>query len=139
MEFRRISDRGGVLGAMETMYQRGKIQEESMVYEHKKHSGELPIVGVNMFLRPERLRTQEAQPTELIRSTEAEKLQQITNLRAFQQRNDKRSTDALARVQHSAQAHSNIFDELLECVKVASLGQISFALYEVGGQYRRNM
>jgi methylmalonyl-CoA mutase len=139
MEFRRISDRGGVLGAMETMYQRGKIQEESMVYEHKKHSGELPIVGVNMFLRPPRLSTQQTQPTELIRSTEDEKLQQITNLRAFQQRNTERSAEALSRVQHSAQAHSNIFDELLECVKVASLGQISSALYEVGGQYRRNM
>ncbi|MDX9759482.1 MAG: methylmalonyl-CoA mutase family protein [Bacteroidota bacterium] len=138
-EFRRISDRGGVLGAMETMYQRGKIQEESMVYEHKKHSGALPIVGVNMFLRPERLRTHEAQPTELIRSTEDEKRQQITNLRAFQQRNAMRSADALARVQHAAQVHTNVFDELLACVKVASLGQISSALYEVGGQYRRNM
>jgi isobutyryl-CoA mutase len=138
-EFRRISDRGGVLGAMETMYQRGKIQEESMVYEHKKHSGELPIVGVNMFLRSAHLRAHEAQPPELIRSTEEEKRQQIANLRAFRRRNDAASADALARVQHAAQAHSNIFDELLECVKVASLGQISTALYEVGGQYRRNM
>jgi methylmalonyl-CoA mutase len=138
-EFRRISDRGGVLGAMETMYQRGKIQEESMVYEHRKHSGELPIVGVNMFLRPERLRAHEAQPTELIRSTEDEKRQQISNLRAFQQRNADKSNNALTDVQHAAQAHANIFDHLLECVKVASLGQISGALYEVGGQYRRNM
>ena len=138
-EFRRISDRGGVLGAMETMYQRGKIQEESMVYEHKKHTGELPIMGVNTFLRPENLRGEEAQPTELIRSTEDEKRQQIDNLRAFQKRNDTASAAALEAVQVAAQEHKNVFDELLTCVKVASLGQISAALYDVGGQYRRSM
>jgi methylmalonyl-CoA mutase len=138
-EFRRISDRGGVLGAMETMYQRGKIQEESMTYEHKKHTGELPIMGVNTFLRPEHLKSGEKQAIELIRSTEEEKKQQIANLRAFQQRNAEAGSAALAAVQHTAQEHENIFDQLLECVKYASLGQISTALYEVGGQYRRNM
>jgi methylmalonyl-CoA mutase len=138
-EFRRISDRGGVLGAMETMYQRGKIQEESMTYEHKKHTGELPIMGVNTFLRPEHLKSGEKQAIELIRSTEEEKKQQIANLRAFQQRNAEAGSAALAAVQHTAQEHENIFDQLLECVKFASLGQISTALYEVGGQYRRNM
>jgi methylmalonyl-CoA mutase len=138
-EFRRISDRGGVLGAMETMYQRGKIQEESMVYEHMKHTGELPIMGVNTFLRPENLKGEEAQPTELIRSTEAEKRQQIDNLRAFQKRNAEVSSDALVQVQIAAQEHRNVFDQLLECVKVVSLGQISAGLYDVGGQYRRSM
>ncbi len=138
-EFRRISDRGGVLGAMETMYQRGKIQEESMVYEHRKHSGDLPIVGVNTFLRPAHLRRREEEPIELIRSTEDEKRQQIANVRAFQKRNEGGGSEALAAVQHAAQEHRNVFDELLECVKVASLGQISGALYEVGGQYRRSM
>ncbi|MBR9976706.1 MAG: methylmalonyl-CoA mutase family protein [Bacteroidetes bacterium] len=139
LEFRRISDRGGVLGAMETMYQRGKIQEESMLYEHRKHSGELPIVGVNMFLRKRNPGDAEMQPPELMRSTEAEKLQQIENLRAFQQRNATASPEAISSVQHAAQEHRNVFDALLECVKVASLGQISTGLYDVGGQYRRNM
>ncbi|MBN1448485.1 MAG: methylmalonyl-CoA mutase, partial [Bacteroidetes bacterium] len=138
-EFRRISDRGGVLGAMETMYQRGKIQEESMLYEHRKHSGDLPIIGVNTFLRPEHLKSREDEPIELIRSTEEEKQQQILNVRAFRKRNAAQGADALAAVQQAAQEHHNVFDELLECVKVASLGQISAALYEVGGQYRRSM
>ncbi|MBI5648415.1 MAG: methylmalonyl-CoA mutase family protein [Ignavibacteriae bacterium] len=138
-EFRRISDRGGVLGAMETMYQRGKIQEESLLYEHLKHSGELPIIGVNTFLRPEHLASHESQPTELIRSTEDEKVRQIENVRAFQQRNASAANAALAAVQQAAQEHANVFDRLLEAVRVASLGQISAALYAVGGQYRRNM
>ncbi|MCZ7555243.1 MAG: methylmalonyl-CoA mutase family protein [Bacteroidia bacterium] len=138
-EFRRISDRGGVLGAMETMYQRGKIQEESMLYEHRKHSGELPIIGVNTFLRPEHLSGQQSQPTELIRSTTEEKEQQIGNLRAFRSRNAGQSADALLHVQTAAVQHANVFDALLACVRVASLGQISAALYEVGGRYRRNM
>jgi len=135
-EFRRISDRGGVLGAMETMYQRGKIQEESMHYEHLKHSGELPIVGVNTFLNP---RPKPLGAPELIRSTEAEKQQQIDNLRAFQARNAARSGPALERLRSAARAGGNLFDELLEAAKVCSLGQISSALYEVGGQYRRSM
>jgi methylmalonyl-CoA mutase len=135
-EFRRIADRGGVLGAMETMYQRGKIQEESMQYEHLKHSGELPIIGVNTFLNPQ---PQELGAPELIRSTEAEKQQQIANLAAFHARNADRAPAALARLKEVARTHGNIFEELLEAAKVCSLGQISQALYEVGGQYRRNM
>ncbi|MEI6472546.1 MAG: methylmalonyl-CoA mutase family protein [Holophagaceae bacterium] len=135
-EFRRIADRGGVLGAMETMYQRGKIQEESMHYEHLKHSGELPIVGVNTFLNPD---PPPAGKPELIRSTEAEKQQQIDNLAAFHARNAHRSPAALARLKDVAQGGGNLFEELLDAAKVCSLGQISQALYEVGGQYRRNM
>jgi methylmalonyl-CoA mutase len=135
-EFRRLSDRGGVLGAMETMYQRGKIQEESLHYEHLKHSGELPIVGVNTFLNPN---PAELGATELIRSTEEEKRQQIDNLRAFHARNAGRAPAALERLKQVAREDGNLFAELLETVKSCSLGQISAALYEVGGQYRRNM
>jgi isobutyryl-CoA mutase len=138
-EFRRISDRGGVPGAMETMYQRSKIQEESMLYERKKFSGELPIIGVNTFLRPSNAEQEEQGPMELIRSTTDEKEQQLLNLRSFQQRNSKLSDKALTKVKEAAQQRENIFDELLEAVKVASLGQISSALYQVGGQYRRSM
>jgi len=135
-EFRRIADRGGVLGAMETMYQRGKIQEESMTYEHLKHSGELPIVGVNTFLNPQ---PPELGTPELIRSTESEKQQQIVNLEAFHARNADRASAALLRLKEVARANGNLFDTLLDAAKVCSLGQISQALYEVGGQYRRNM
>ncbi|MAT39468.1 MAG: methylmalonyl-CoA mutase [Ectothiorhodospiraceae bacterium] len=138
-EFRRISERGGVPGAMETMYQRGKIQEESILYESRKHSGELPIIGVNTFLRSNREEAEEVKPIELIRSTPEEKEQQIANLRAFQKRNTDGSGSALAAVQEAAQNRENIFEQLLECVKYASLGQISAALYRVGGQYRRSM
>ncbi len=135
-EFRRLSDRGGVLGAMETMYQRGKIQEESMHYEHLKHSGELPIIGVNTFLN----RAPKAMGAiELIRSTDEEKQQQIKNLEAFHARNVDRAPAALERLKRVAAENGNLFEELLETVKVCSLGQISSALYEVGGQYRRNM
>jgi methylmalonyl-CoA mutase len=136
LEFRRISDRGGVLGAMETMYQRGKIQEESMHYEHLKHSGELPIVGVNTFLNPE---GSAPGTPELIRSTEAEKQQQIATLAAFHARNVDRSPAALEQLKAVARADGNLFLALLDAAKVCSLGQISQALYEVGGQYRRNM
>jgi methylmalonyl-CoA mutase len=139
MEFRRISERGGVLGAMETMYQRGKIQEESMLYEHRKHSGELPIVGVNTFLRPARLQAEEAKPQELIRSTEEEKQCQINNLRAFQKRNADSTAQALRELEEAACEGANIFEVLMSTVRHASLGQISTRLYEVGGQYRRNM
>jgi methylmalonyl-CoA mutase len=135
-EFRRIADRGGVLGAMETMYQRGKIQEESMHYEHLKHSGDMPIVGVNTFLNPD---PPEMGAIELIRSTEAEKQQQIDNLTAFHARNADRAPAALARLKEVARKGDNLFEELLDAAKVCSLGQISQALYEVGGQYRRNM
>ena len=136
LEFRRLTDRGGVLGAMETMYQRGKIQEESLHYEHLKHSGELPIVGVNTFLNAH---PKELGAPELIRSTEAEKAQQIRTLAAFHARNADRAPAALQRLKDTAQAGGNLFDELLEAAKACSLGQISQALYEVGGQYRRSM
>jgi methylmalonyl-CoA mutase len=137
-EFRRLSDRGGVLGAMETMYQRGKIQEESLHYEHLKHSGELPIIGVNTFLR-EGGHDAGTQELELMRSTEAEKRQQIANLEAFKLRNAERSEQALARLRQVATSGGNLFAEMMETAKVCSLGQISRALYGVGGQYRRSM
>jgi methylmalonyl-CoA mutase len=136
-EFDRLTDRGGVLGAMESMYQRGKIQDESLHYEAKKHSGELPIVGVNMFMSDNE--AQEAGTTELIRSTEEEKQQQIAQLALFCERNKQNSDEALDQLKKVARTNGNIFSELMETVKVASLGQISRALYEVGGQYRRNM
>ncbi len=136
-EFDRITDRGGVLGAMESMYQRGKIQDESLFYESKKHSGELPIIGVNTFFG--KGSEEENKPVELIRSTEEEKKQQITNLESFWNRNEDEAQKALGRLKTVARTNGNIFEELMETVKVASLGQISHALYEVGGQYRRNM
>jgi methylmalonyl-CoA mutase len=138
-EFEKIDQRGGVLGAMETQYQRSKIQDESMLYEHKKHSGELPIIGVNCFRNP-RADEEGFQVTgELARATKEEKEQQIANLRAFQERNREAAPVALQRLQDVAVAGGNIFAELMETVKYASLGQISHALYEVGGKYRRNM
>lgn len=136
-EFDRITDRGGVLGAMERMYQRNKIQEESLVYESKKLSGELPIIGVNTFLNSKGSPT--IIPDEVIRSTTEEKDQQIDNVRAFQKRNEDKSADALKKLQQVAIANGNLFDELMETVKYCSLGQITNALYKVGGQYRRNM
>ncbi|WP_203339053.1 fused isobutyryl-CoA mutase/GTPase IcmF [Planococcus beijingensis] len=136
-EFDRINDRGGVLGAMETQYQRGKIQEESMHYEMKKHTGELPIIGVNTYLNPNPQSDDDINAMEIARATTEEKETQINNLRAFQERND--STEALERLKQVAKTGGNIFEELMDTVKVASLGQITTALYEVGGQYRRNM
>jgi methylmalonyl-CoA mutase len=138
-EFERIDQRGGVLGAMETQYQRSKIQDESMLYEHKKHNGELPIVGVNTFLHPRADEEGFSVPGELARATKEEKEQQIENLRAFQELNRDKTPAALKRLQETAINGGNIFAELMETVKVASLGQISNALYEVGGKYRRNM
>jgi methylmalonyl-CoA mutase len=137
-EFERISARGGVLGAMETMYQRGKIQDESLHYESQKHSGELPIVGVNTFLAPEGAGEAPA-PRELIRSSDAEKQACLANLAAFHARHASRAPAALARLREVALSGGNVFEELLETVKVASLGQISEALFEVGGRYRRSM
>ena len=122
---------------METMYQRGKIQEESLLYEHLKHSGELPIVGVNTFLHPNPV--EYGDTLELIRSSDEEKLQQIANLEAFQARHQARSAEAIARLQSVARSGGNCFVELMDTVKVASLGQITQALYAVGGQYRRSM
>ncbi|MBM4335621.1 MAG: methylmalonyl-CoA mutase [Deltaproteobacteria bacterium] len=137
-EFERISARGGVLGAMETMYQRGRIQDESLHYESLKHSGELPIVGVNTFLNP-KPEAESSAPRELIRASEAEKQACLANLRAFHARHRDEAPAALARLQEVARSGKNVFAELLETVKVASLGQISEALFEVGGRYRRSM
>lgn len=138
-EFERINDRGGVLGAMETQYQRGKIQDESMYYEMKKHSGELPIIGVNTYLNPNPPSEEELNNMELARATKEEKETQINNLRSFQQQNKDKAEAALKQLKETAVSGGNIFAELMETVKVASLGQITQALYEVGGQYRRNM
>jgi methylmalonyl-CoA mutase len=136
-EFKRISDRGGVLGAMETMYQRGKIQEESLYYETLKHNGEFPIVGVNMFLNKKGSPT--IVPSEVIRATEEEKQFQIQALKAFQDRNAGEAERSLEELKKAAVQNQNIFEHLMNVCKVCSIGQISNALYEVGGQYRRNM
>ncbi|MEM9380995.1 MAG: methylmalonyl-CoA mutase family protein, partial [Planctomycetota bacterium] len=136
-EFHSISERGGVLGAMERMYQRSKIQEESLHYEALKHSGALPIVGVNTFLDSKGSPT--IVPDEVIRSTEDEKQYAIASREAFQARNADASDAALRGLQETALDGGNTFDALLDVAKVASLGQMSGALYEVGGQYRRNM
>ena len=136
-EFDRISERGGVLGAMERMYQRNKIQEESLYYETKKHTGELPLIGVNTFLNKKGSPT--ILPGEVIRSTTEEKEQQIQNLNVFKLRNNDKSKQALEKLQLAAIHNENLFAELMETVKYCSLGQITNALYAVGGQYRRNM
>jgi methylmalonyl-CoA mutase len=136
-EFDRLTERGGVLGAMERMYQRNKIQEESLYYEHQKHTGELPIIGVNTFLNKKGSPT--VIPGEVIRSNTEEKEQQINNLRAFQTRNAAAAAQSLRRLQEVAISNGNLFEALMETVKTCSLGQITHALYQVGGQYRRNM
>ena len=136
-EFLAINERGGVLGAMERMYQRSKIQEESMYYETLKHNGELPIVGVNTFLDPNGSPT--ITPAEVIRSTEEERRYQVESCRAFQERNKDAADGALAQLQQTALSGGNVFESLMEAAKVCSLGQLSNALYAVGGQYRRNM
>jgi len=137
-EFERISERGGVLGAMDSMYQRGKIQDESLYYESKKHDGSLPLIGVNTFL-PKQGQEDEVHDLELIRSTDAEKGDQISHVRAFQTAHCEESPAMLARVQKVSRARGNVFAELMETVKSSSLGQVSSALYQVGGEYRRNM
>lgn len=136
-EFDRISERGGVLGAMETMYQRGKIQEESLYYETLKHSGEYPIIGVNTFLSKEGSRT--IIPAEVIRATEEEKENQIQTLQNLHKAQAESAKLALQQLQATAVHNKNIFAALMETVKTCSLGQITHALYEVGGQYRRSM
>ena len=136
-EFDRLNDRGGVLGAMERMYQRNKIQEESLYYEGVKHSGDLPIVGVNTFLDSKGSPT--VIPGEVIRSTPEEKDGQIKNLLAFRKRNAEKSPAMLQRLKTVAVSNGNLFEELMETVKYCTLGEITNALYEVGGQYRRNM
>lgn len=138
-EFERINDRGGVLGAMETQYQRGKIQEESMYYEHLKHSGELPIVGVNTYLNPNPPSAEEIDSMEIARASKEEKQLQIKNLQSFQERHKEECEISLNKLKETALSGGNIFEQLMETVRVASLGQITKALYEVGGQYRRNM
>lgn len=137
-EFESISERGGVLGAMETMYQRGKIQEESLYYETLKHDGRLPLIGVNTFLSEHDASAEHAS-VELIRSTEEEKQGQVDAVRNFQQRNAEKSTVALSSLQSAAARGGNVFESLMDAVRVASLGQISRALYAVGGQFRRNV
>ena len=136
-EFNRITERGGVLGSMERMYQRNKIQEESLYYEHQKHTGELPLIGVNTFLSKNGSPT--ILPQEVIRSTTEEKEQQISNLNAFWKRNESRSNIEIQKLKEVAVNNGNLFACLMETVKYCSLGQITNALYQVGGQYRRNM
>jgi len=137
-EFERISERGGVLGAMDTMYQRGRIQDESLYYERRKHDGTLPIIGVNTFL-PQAGHGEEITRLELIRAGEDEKRHQIDAVRRFQALHAAAAEPTLRRLQDVARARGNLFAELMETVKVASLGQVSAALYAVGGEYRRNM
>ncbi|GLB53874.1 Fused isobutyryl-CoA mutase [Neptunitalea chrysea] len=136
-EFDRITERGGVLGAMETMYQRSKIQEESLYYEHLKHSGAFPIIGVNTFLSSKGSPT--TIPGEVIRATEEEKLNQIATLENLYKTYDNQAAKCLSEVQEAAIQNQNIFNELMEAAKYCSLGEITNALFEVGGQYRRNM
>ena len=136
-EFDRITERGGVLGAMETMYQRSKIQEESLYYETLKHTGEFPIIGVNTFLSSKGSPT--VIPAEVIRATEEEKQYQITMLNNLQKANADLVAQHLKTLQEAAIKNENIFDHLMEATKVCSLGQITASLFEVGGQYRRNM
>jgi methylmalonyl-CoA mutase len=136
-EFDRITERGGVLGAMETMYQRSKIQEESLYYETLKHTGEFPIIGVNTFLSSKGSPT--VLPKEVIRATEEEKQYQIQMLANLHQAQAVAATEGITKVQEAAIQNKNIFEELMETCKVASLGQVTGALFEVGGQYRRNM
>jgi methylmalonyl-CoA mutase len=136
-EFEKIADRGGVLGAMETGYQRGKIQDESMHYEMLKHTGEYPIIGVNTFRNPKG--DEVLEKLELARSTEEEKKSQLDRLHAFHAKHAKESPAMLARLQQAVILNHNVFEVLMEAVRVCSLGQITNALFEVGGQYRRNM
>ena len=137
LEFDKITERGGVLGAMETMYQRNKIQEESMHYEMLKHTGEFPIIGVNTFLSSKGSPT--VIPAEVIRATEEEKQYQIQTLAILHTRNQDRIDAQLSEIQEAAVQNQNIFEKLMEATKLCSLGQITTSLFEVGGQYRRNM
>ncbi|GGI08070.1 fused isobutyryl-CoA mutase/GTPase IcmF [Egicoccus halophilus] len=137
-EFDRIANRGGVLGAMETGYQRGRIQDESLLYEHRKHDGSLPIVGVNTFLREDADGEPEAE-VELMRATEDEKRSQLERVQSFRDRHADEGARQLARLQDAATSGGNVFDVLMDAVRSCSLGQITDALFEVGGQYRRNV
>ena len=135
-EFDRISERGGVLGAMETGYQRGRIQDESMLYEHRKHDGSLPVVGVNTFRNPHGT---EPPPVELARATDQEKRSQLERVHDFTDRNREVAHDALAALQHAARSGDNVFAVLMDAARVCTLQQITDAFFEVGGQYRRNI
>lgn len=136
-EFDSINERGGVLGAMETGYQRGRIQDESMLYEHRKHDGSLPIVGVNTFVKPE---SDVSQPeVELARATEAEKESQLHRVQEFQAAHAEEATEALARLKDAAISGENVFAVLMDAARVCSLQQVTEAFFEVGGQYRRNV
>ena len=135
-EFVRLADRGGVLGAMETGYQRGKIQDESMLYEHRKHDGSLPIIGVNTFVSDT---PEPVADLELARGTESEKQSQLRRLADFHVRHRDEAPAALAALKDAATSGGNVFDALMTAVRVCSLGQISEAFFEVGGQYRRNV
>ena len=137
VEFDRITERGGVLGAMETMYQRSKIQEESLHYETLKHTGEYPIVGVNTFLSSKGSPT--IIPQEVIRATPEEKEYQIIMLESLHANNSEKAAEQIKAIQQAAVQNKNIFEALMEACKVCSLGQITASLFEVGGQYRRNM
>jgi methylmalonyl-CoA mutase len=136
-EFEAISERGGVLGAMELGYQRGKIQEESLHYEHLKHTGEYPIIGVNTFRNPHG--DPVPQQIELARSTEEEKQSQLKRLHDFQQRHAKEAPVMLEKLKQAVIRNENVFAVLMDAVRCCSLGQITNALFEVGGQYRRSM
>jgi methylmalonyl-CoA mutase len=136
-EFERLAERGGVLGAMETGYQRGKIQEESLHYEMLKHTGEYPIIGVNTFRSPHGDAVPEV--IELARSTDAEKQSQLARLADFHARHAAESPAMLKRLQQTVIANGNVFEVLMDAVHCCSLGQITDALFEVGGQYRRSM
>jgi methylmalonyl-CoA mutase len=136
-EFERISERGGVLGAMDTMYQRSKIQEESLYYESMKHDGRLPIVGVNTFLPKDG--HGEVGHVELMRSSAPEKSQQVANVEAFREIHSSESTPRLKTLQQVARERKNTFEALMDAAKTCSLGTMSHSLYDVGGEYRRNM
>jgi methylmalonyl-CoA mutase len=137
-EFDRISERGGVLGAMETGYQRGRIQDESLLYEQRKHDGSLPLIGVNTFLPP---KGHEDQVTtiELARATEQEKRSQVDRTLEFERRHAAEASEALRRLREAASSGENVFGVLMDAARVCSLGQITEAFFEVGGQYRRNV
>jgi len=139
VEFDRMTERGGVLGAMETGYQRSKIQEESIYYETLKHTGDMPIIGVNTFRDPDVSEDLTDSELELSRATEEEKQSQLNRVRAFQEKHADQAPEALKRLQEVVLSGGNIFAELMETVRHCSMGQITQALYDVGGQYRRNM
>jgi methylmalonyl-CoA mutase len=139
-EFDAINRRGGVLGAMESYYQRGKIQDESLYYELKKHTGEYPIVGINTYINPNIMAENYSRPpTQLTRASYEEKQAQLDNLNKFKEKHRDKAPAALEALKKTVLSGGNIFAELMETVRVASLGQITQVLYEVGGKYRRNM